>query len=141
MRVITFPRVAVVFLAAAATTGAQTTSVLTIDDAVALALKGNRQVQSAALDVFRAREESAALKTTRLPQFQIYVLGGELLREVSFTVPQGALGSFAATATDPRAESDRHPAAAVCGLHHGAGYAAGISALENSFGVDLVADP
>ena len=101
MRVITFPRVAVVFLAAAATTGAQTTSVLTIDDAVALALKGNRQVQSAALDVFRAREESAALKTTRLPQFQIYVLGGELLREVSFTVPQGALGSFAATGPIP----------------------------------------
>ena len=101
MRVITFPRVAVVFLTAAATTGAQTTSVLTIDDAVALALKGNRQVQSAALDVFRAREESAALKTTRLPQFQIYVLGGELLREVSFTVPQGALGSFAATGPIP----------------------------------------
>jgi outer membrane protein TolC len=75
--------------------------VLTIDDAVSLALKGNRVVQSAGLDVDRAREERAALKTTRLPQFQIYVLSGELLRQVTFTVPQGALGSFAATGPIP----------------------------------------
>jgi outer membrane protein TolC len=80
---------------------AQAASVLTIDDAVAIALKGNRQVQSAALDVFRAKEESAALKTTRLPQFQIYVLSGELLRQVTFTVPQGAFGTFAATGPIP----------------------------------------
>ena len=88
-------------LAGAVIASAQPASVLTIDDAVALALKGNRQVQSAALDVFRAKEESAALKTTRLPQFQIYALGGELLRQVTFTVPQGALGSFAATGPIP----------------------------------------
>ena len=80
---------------------AQPPSALTIDDAVALALKGNRQVQSAALEVFRAKEESAALKTTRLPQFQVYALAGELLRQVTFTVPQGAVGSFAATGPIP----------------------------------------
>lgn len=80
---------------------AQTSSVLTIDDAVALALKGNRQVQSAALDVDRAREESAALKTTRLPQFQTYALGGEALRPIKFNIPQGALGSYAATGPIP----------------------------------------
>jgi outer membrane protein len=88
-------------LAIAAIASAQSGSVLTIDDAVALALKGNREVQSAALDVYRARQQSAALKTTRLPQFQIYVLGGELLRQVSFTVPQGSLGSYAATGPIP----------------------------------------
>jgi outer membrane protein len=99
--VITFSRVALVFLTVEAMTRAQTTSVLTIDDAVALALKGNRQVQSAALEVSRATEETAALKTARLPQFQIYVLSGELLRQVTFTVPQGALGSFAATGPIP----------------------------------------
>jgi outer membrane protein TolC len=88
-------------LVGAAIASAQSPPVLTIDDAVALALKGNRQVQSAALDVFRAKEESAALKTARLPQFQIYALGGELLREVSFTVPQGSLASFAGTGPIP----------------------------------------
>ena len=92
---------AVGILAVAAIASAQTASQLTIDDAVALALKGNREVQSAALDVVRAREESAALKTTRLPQFQIYALGGELLRQVTFTIPQGSLGSYAATGPIP----------------------------------------
>lgn len=82
-------------LAVAAIASAQPASALTIDDAVALALKGNREVQSAALDVYRAREGSATLKTTRLPQFQIYVLSGELLRQVTFSIPQGALGTLA----------------------------------------------
>jgi outer membrane protein len=92
-------------LAFAAMASAQTAPVLTIDDAVALALKGNRAVQSAALEVERATEETAALKTTRLPQFQIYALGGQLLRQVSFTVPQGALGTFAATGPIPAQDS------------------------------------
>ena len=66
-------RAAVVgLLAAAAAARAQTASQLTIEDAVALALKENREVQSAALDVYRAKEQTAALKTTRLPQFQVY---------------------------------------------------------------------
>jgi outer membrane protein TolC len=51
--------------------------------------------------VDRAREDTAALKTTRLPQFQIYALGGETLRPISFTIPQGALGSYAATGPIP----------------------------------------
>jgi outer membrane protein len=88
-------------LVIAAIASGQPASVLSIDDAVGLALKGNREVQSAALDVFRTNEERAALKTTRLPQFQIYVLGGELLRQVSFTVPQGSLGTYAATGPIP----------------------------------------
>jgi outer membrane protein TolC len=80
---------------------AQTTSVLTIDNAVALALKGNLQVQSAELEVDRAKEGIAALKTTRLPQFQVYALGGETLNPVKFTVPQGALGNYSATGPIP----------------------------------------
>ena len=99
---LTNTRVAIAgLLVVAVIASAQPASVLTIDDAVALALKGNREVQSATLGVDRAREETAALRTTRLPQFQIYALGGELLRQVSFTVPQGSLGTFAATGPIP----------------------------------------
>lgn len=76
-------------------------SVLTIDDAVDLALKGNPQVRSAALQVDRTREDTAANKTTRLPQFQIYALGGEALRPINFTIPEGALGSYAVTGPIP----------------------------------------
>jgi outer membrane protein TolC len=88
-------------LAAAAILSAQTVSVLTIDDAVALALKGNREVQSAALDVDRAREDTGALKAKRLPQFQIYALGGVPLTRATATVPEGALGTYPGTGPIP----------------------------------------
>jgi outer membrane protein len=95
-------RAAVVgLLAITAAASAQQASVLTIDDAVALALKGNREVQSAELEVDRARQQSAALKTTRLPQFHIYTVAGELLRAATATIPQGALGSYQATGPIP----------------------------------------
>jgi len=56
--------------AVASAASAQQTYVLTIEDAVALALKANRRVQSSVLGVDAARQETAALKTTRLRQFQ-----------------------------------------------------------------------
>src|SRR5262249_55007288 len=84
-------------LAFATVTGAQTAPVLTLDDAVALALKETRQVKSAGLNINRAREKTAALKTNRLPKFSAYMLGGEALRPISFTIPQGALGVYPAT--------------------------------------------
>jgi len=75
---------------------AQTASppVLTIDDAVATAMKGNRRVQSSVLDVSRAGEGTADVKTGRLPHFQAYVLGGEALNSINFTIPQGTLGTY-----------------------------------------------
>jgi outer membrane protein TolC len=97
--------VVVSLLVVVAIAGGQTAPILILDDAVALAVKGNRQVQSAALDVERAREETAALRTGRLPQFQIYTLGGEALRPIRFTVPQGALGIYPATGPIPAQNS------------------------------------
>ena len=89
------------FLAGAAIVSAQTAPVLTIDDAVALALQGNREVQSAALEVDRAREETAALHTKRWPQFQLYALGGVPLTRATATVPTGALGTYPVTGPIP----------------------------------------
>jgi outer membrane protein len=75
---------------------AQTVSspVLTIDDAVATAMKGNRRVQSSVLDVSRAGEATADVKTERLPHFQVYFLAGEALNSINFTIPQGTLGTY-----------------------------------------------
>jgi hypothetical protein len=75
---------------------AQTASppVLTIDDAIATAMKGNRRVQSSIRDVRRAGEGTADVKTQRLPHLQVYVLGGEALNSINFTIPQGALGAY-----------------------------------------------
>jgi outer membrane protein len=82
---------------------AQTASptVLTIDEAVATAMKGNRRVQSGILDVSRAEEGTAAVKTERLPHFQVYFLGGEALRSIDFTIPAGALGTYQGTGPIP----------------------------------------
>jgi outer membrane protein TolC len=76
-------------------------SALTIDEAVAAAMKGNRRVQSGILDVSRAGEGTAAVKTERLPHFQVYFLGGEALRSIDFTIPAGALGNYSGTGPIP----------------------------------------
>src|ERR1700722_2418978 len=68
--------------------------VLTLNDAVALALKDNRNVQISALDVAKAGEATAETKTTRLPQLSTYILGGESLTPIDFTIPRGALGIY-----------------------------------------------
>lgn len=68
--------------------------VLTLDDAVALALRENRSVQSSALDVAKAGEATAETRTARLPRLSAYVLGGEALTPVDFTIPRGALGVY-----------------------------------------------
>ena len=90
-------------LAPALSTRAQTASppVLTIDDAVALAMKGNRQVQSSALDVARAHEGEAAVKTQLFPQVSLYILGGETLSPIDFTIPRGVLGVYPGTGPIP----------------------------------------
>ena len=68
--------------------------VLTVDGAVALAMKGNRDLQASALDIDRSRAGTAAIETQRLPQFNFFALGGEALRPFSFTIPAGALGVY-----------------------------------------------
>ncbi|HEV1286817.1 MAG TPA: hypothetical protein VNU44_15960, partial [Bryobacteraceae bacterium] len=71
--------------------------VLTLNDAVALAVKENRNVQISALDVAKAGESTAETKTARLPQFNAYILGGESLTPIDFTIPRGALGVYPST--------------------------------------------
>ena len=75
--------------------------VLTLNDAVALALKENRNVQISALDVAKAGEATEATKTARLPQFNAYILGGESLTPIDFTIPRGALGVYPSTGPIP----------------------------------------
>lgn len=79
--------------------------VLTLNDAVELAVKENRGVQISALDVTKAAEVVAETKTARLPQFSTYILGGEALTPIDFTIPQGALGVYPATGPIPAQNS------------------------------------
>jgi outer membrane protein TolC len=68
--------------------------VLTLEQAVALALGGNRQVKSASIEVEKYSDKLAALRTKRLPEFKFYTLASQLLTPMSFTFEQGAFGSY-----------------------------------------------
>jgi outer membrane protein TolC len=48
--------------------------VLTLEQAVALALQNNRQVQNATLEVGKKIDQAAAARTSRLPAFNMYFL-------------------------------------------------------------------
>ena len=79
--------------------------VLTVEEAITVAMKGNRRVKSSDIDVQRAAEGTAAAKTLRLPQFNLYFLGGETLRPISFTIPQGVLGTYPSIGPIPALDS------------------------------------
>lgn len=66
--------------------------VLTLEQAVALALEHNRPVQISALEVEKLDENISATRTHRLPIFKVSVLGSTLLTPVSFGFQQGAFG-------------------------------------------------
>ncbi len=78
---------------------------LTLEDAVFLALKNNRLVKNSVLEVQKYDFRVNTVRTRRLPQFQLAVLGGVLLHPFDFTFPEGAFGTFASTGPIPAKNS------------------------------------
>ena len=68
---------------------------LTLQDAVALALQNNRLVKNSALDVEKYNYEVNTIRTRRLPHFQFArLLGGQLLHSFDFTFQPGVFGTY-----------------------------------------------
>ena len=76
-------------------------SLLTLDNAIQIAIENNRSLKVATLEVDKSKWEVAELKTKRLPAFSGTVLGSQLLNEVSFDFPAGAFGTFPSTGPIP----------------------------------------
>lgn len=74
---------------------------LTLDDAVSLSLKSNRLVKNSALEVEKSNFRVNAVRTRRLPNFQLGLLAGSLLQPFDFTYPAGAFGTFPSTGPIP----------------------------------------
>ena len=74
---------------------------LTLPEAISLALASNRQIASAALDVARAEERLAAARSNRWPVLSVSLLGSQLLTEIEFEFEKGSLGDFPATGPIP----------------------------------------
>jgi outer membrane protein TolC len=82
---------------------------LTLEQAVALALRNDPRVRNAGLQVERAQKSLAAARTQRLPMFDVEAQASRLVTPVSVTFPRGAFGQIdpggPVPANDTRVES------------------------------------
>ncbi|MGH9366957.1 MAG: hypothetical protein ACRD3M_04705, partial [Thermoanaerobaculia bacterium] len=67
---------------------------LTLEAAVAAALQSNRLVANASLEVEKAADETAMVRSQRLPNLTLGALGTQLLAPFTFTLEQGLLGTY-----------------------------------------------
>ena len=77
---------------------------LSLERAIDLALESNRPARIAALAEDRADDEIEALRTRRLPTFDLKVLEGGFLSPLEFSFQQGSLGTYPATGPIPFAD-------------------------------------
>ena len=75
--------------------GAPAGELLTLDQAISLALRDNRQVKNAQLGIGKADDDVAAARTYRLPKFEFNALAGQQLISPDFTFTKGVLGNYA----------------------------------------------
>ena len=75
--------------------------VLPLSTAITLAREQNRALQAVRLDVTKAEQDAAALRTRLRPNFDVTVLSGALLGALDFEFKAGALGAFPATGPIP----------------------------------------
>src|SRR5262245_28925112 len=67
-------------------------NVLTLDQAIALALENNRSLKNAPLNVGKAQNQLAATRTYSLPGVNSYILGARQLSHDDLRLDKGALG-------------------------------------------------
>jgi outer membrane protein len=67
---------------------------LTIDQAVTMAIANNRDLKIVSLNVDTSKDKVLAAKTRRLPSFSLYAFGSQLLSPISFDVPAGQFGTY-----------------------------------------------
>jgi outer membrane protein TolC len=77
---------------------------LTLEQAVSLALKDNRNIANARLGIERSENDIAIARTYRLPSFSLDVYEGQLFAPIKFEIPAGALGVYPATGPIPGAQ-------------------------------------
>src|SRR5262245_11920540 len=86
---------------------------LTLEQAIALALRENRKVKVARLEVDKFADRLAAAKTHRLPELKFTFLAAQLLDSIDFNFKQGDLGILPGIGPVPQTDisvtTPRHP--------------------------------
>ena len=85
--------------------------VLTLDNALELAMQHNLKVENAGLEVGKAGDSVAAARTRRLPSFNLTVLENKNLTSESYEFKQGVFGTFPGIGPIPAndIEIETHP--------------------------------
>ena len=103
MRKTTYAVITLILAATAA--NAQDAGVLSLEQAVGIALAHNKSLANATLQVEKAANDLASAKTHRLPQFQVEAQASQLLQPVHLTFPRGAFGTFDGIGPVPATDS------------------------------------
>jgi len=91
-----------------APTAATEPPLLTLDDAVSIALDNNRLVKNSVLEARKFDFRVSTAQTRRLPQFQFNVLGGQLMHSFDFRFDEGAFGTYSGVGPIPGKNTTIH---------------------------------
>jgi outer membrane protein len=86
----------------------QDVPLLTLDDAISIALSNNRVVKNSVLEAQKYDFQVSTIRSRRLPHFQFSVLGGELLQPFDFTFAKGVFGTYPGTGPIPSTNAKVH---------------------------------
>jgi len=78
---------------------------LTLDEAIQIATRGNRDIQISQVNITKAKEAVAQARTNYLPNLETFVLAGFPLQPLNFIVPAGSFGTYPATGPIPAKNS------------------------------------
>ena len=81
---------------------------LTLDEAIRIATGNNREIRISTLDIAKAKETVAQVRTNYFPKLDTYVLAGSPLQPLNFRVPAGSFGTYPATGPIPGKDSNIH---------------------------------
>src|SRR5271165_2238950 len=87
--------------------------VLTLDDAVSIALTNNRLVKNSALEAEKYDFQVNTIRSQRLPHFKFSALGGELLQPFNFTFAKGVFGTYPGIGPIPSTNAKVHTPAVL----------------------------
>ena len=83
-----------------------TSEVLTLEQAIELAVRDNAQVKNASLEVNRVDEKLVALRTNRWPSFHLDVFPAQQLKAIDVIFPQGIWGVYPNVGPIPAHDTD-----------------------------------
>jgi outer membrane protein TolC len=80
-------------------------STLTLDQAIQIALKNNRQTKNARLDIDKANDKLDAYRTRRLPSFKVSSLISQPLSSFDTTFEKGVFGTYEGIGSVPNEDT------------------------------------